>query len=157
MAAQSLPIVRIIGASALGMALATISPPAQAAVSTYDITMRVTAQPLTGRPVKVKVTGTMTWDDVTGAVTFDVTEDTGVNILGSGLLGNGKFAIGKVDLQAFAGSMDPVFTGTGFFKGRFIQKGARFNGTFTAVADSYGEPPAGFTYNTGKVTARRRP
>lgn len=144
--------------AALALGLLAFAAPAQAAVSTYDITMNTVAQPLTGAKVTLRVTGTMTWDDVTGAVTFDVNEPGGVNIQGTGLLGNGgKVAIGKVELQAFAGGMDPVFTGTGFFKGKFTRANSRFNGSFTAVADSFGPPPAGYTYNTGKVTARRRP
>jgi len=140
------------------IALAAPAAPAQAAVSTYDITMNTVAQPLTGAKVKLTVTGTMTWDDVSGAVTFDVDEPGGVNIQGTGLLGNGgKVAIGQVALQGFAGGMEPVFTGTGFFKGKFTRANSRFSGTFTAVADSFGPAPGGYTYNTGKVTAKRRP
>lgn len=143
---------------ALALGLLATAAPTEAAVSTYDLTMNTVAQPLTGAKVKLKVTGTMTWDDVTGEVTFDVDEPGGVNIQGAGLLGNGgKVAIGKVDLQAFAGGLEPVFTGTGFFKGKFTRANTRFNGTFTAVADSFGPAPGGFTYNTGKVSAKRRP
>lgn len=138
------------------IALAGLAVPTQAAEQTYDITMKTVAQNLEGKKFKVTVTGTMTWDDATGAVTFDVDEDTGVNIQGSGLLGNGKIAIGKTSLEAYAGSMEPVFTGTGFFVGKFNKGKTTFKGKFTAVADSFGPAPGGFTFNTGSVKAKLR-
>jgi len=148
---SNLPVLALFTGALM---IAGVATPARAAERTYDLTMKTVAQNLEGKKFKVTVTGAMTWDDATGAVTFNVDEDTGVNIQGSGLLGNGKITIGKTSLEAFAGSMEPVFTGTGFFVGKFSKDKSKFKGKFTAVADSFGPAPGGYTFNTGTVKAK---
>ncbi|MGV3722909.1 MAG: hypothetical protein ACO1SX_18580, partial [Actinomycetota bacterium] len=132
-------------------------PPA-AEVFTYDISMNTTAQPLGAPKQKLKITGTMTWDDESGELTFDVSEPRGLRILGAGHLGSsGKLAIGRVTLEAQDPDMESLFTGDGFFKGKLTKGNSHFSGSFTSVADSFNGDPSGFIYLSGKATAKRRP
>jgi hypothetical protein len=132
--------------------------PAAAEVFTYDLSMKTTAQPLGVPKEKLTITGTMTWDDESGELTFDVSDPRGLRILGAGLLGSsGKLAIGRVTLEAQDSDMEPLFTGAGFFKGKFTKGNSHFSGSFTSVADSLDGDPSGFIYLSGKATAKRRP
>lgn len=146
-----------LGTVALGLSASILSAaPAQAAQNTYDLSINATALSVEGQKIKLKVTGVMIFDDVTGEVSFTATEPEGVMLRGAGLLSTGKLAIGQTTLQGLAGET-PVFNGTAFFNGKFKKAGDSFSGKFYAVADSFGMAPNGFTFNTGKVSAKRRP
>lgn len=140
----------------LGVALALPGTPADAAVSTYDLKINVKAETIQGQVIKVKVTGTMTYDDVSGQVTFQVTEDSGVQLTGTGLMGKAKLSIAQTTFDAGDGMGATFYSGTAFFKGKFNRSGSRFTGKFYSVANSFGAAPNGYTFNGGTMTATLR-
>ena len=134
--------------------LATLA--ARATEHVYDLTIAVKAQTLVPDPakVKVKVTGTMTYNDVTGEVSFEVTEDTGVTLVGEGLLGRSEKFLG-IAQTTFDAKMESatLYTGSAFFVGKFSKDMKKFSGKFYGIANSFGDAPEGYTFNLGKVKA----
>jgi len=91
--------------------------------------------------------GTMTWDQVTGDVTFDLTTPAGP-WSGAGTMAlaeNGKTVYGLVTFLA-GGEASAIFTG------KLKKNGARFSGKFQAASPTrLGSTPGGFVLTTGKV------
>ena len=141
---------------ALALAVATGTTAVLAAIHVYDLTINVTAKTLVPEPASVKVamTGTMTYNDVTGAFAFAAVEDGGVELFGAGLLGVGPKlqAIGKTTFDA-GDRLEPWFTATAFFVGKFGKGFSKFSDKFYAVCDSFGPAPQGYTFNSGTVKA----
>ena len=146
-----------LAAAACGLvSLLGLACPAQAAVHTYDVAMKCNAQHVDGNKSKLSVTGTLTWDDETGAISLDLTEASGLKLSGAGLLGTDKVAIGSTTLKGVDPEEVTVFNGTAFFTGKFSQNNAKFNGKITAVLALTGAGPDGLLNTTGTVKATRR-
>ena len=134
--------------------------PANAAIETYDITMKMTATTTNGIRWRDRRTREMTFDPVTGDMTFDVSRVGGApefRIRGTGNLYDGQRAVGTWTYDAFSDpDPTPRFTGSALFFGKVKRGRAKLFGRFTALDDSNGTAPAGYMYIVGKVRAVRR-
>jgi len=118
----------------------------------YDFTLTGVSKTVTGESFNFTATGTMTWDDVSGNLSFQVTTSAGVSFTGEGILAagsKGSFALTSFD-SGFA-------SGEAVFSGKFSKKNSKFNGKFYAASpDRLGPAPGGFVFTTGTVKATEK-
>jgi len=145
-------MIRTISISTLVLALAIFiwpgEEPAQGADVTWDVTMKGKSATLAGQKFKFAGDGTMTWDQVAGTVSFNLTTPNGP-WTGTGALvvaANGKTVYGVVDIPAGGAGAAAIFTG------KLKKKGTKFSGKFQAASpERLGAAPDGFVLTTGKV------
>ena len=134
--------------AAVAMVVIPSSEPAHAAEVTWDIEMKGKSRTMGGDKFPFSGEGTMTWDQVTGVVTFALTTPAGPwNGAGTmAVADNGKTVYGLVTFQAGGGDASAIFSG------KLKKKGERFAGKFQAASPTrLGPTPGGFVLTTGKV------
>jgi hypothetical protein len=128
-------------------------PPAHAAEVVWDVTMKGVSKTMAGDKFKFGGDGTMTWDAVTGDVSFNVMTQAGA-WTGTGTMAtaqNGKTTYGTVAFDAGGQAAASIFIG------KVTKKGKKFAGKFQAASPArLGPSPGGFVLTTGKVSATPR-
>lgn len=124
---------------------------ALAAPVVWDVEMKGTSKTFDRQKFPFTGVGTMTWDQDTGDVSFDMDVDPSGPFDGDGTLvviSNGKTVYGVVTFNAGVQEAQAIFTG------KLKKNGQKFAGKFTAASPGrLGPPPGGFVLTTGKVKA----
>jgi len=118
----------------------------------YNVTLKGTSKTLTGGKFPFTATGTMTWDSVTGQMSFNVTTSVAVNFTGTGILANGpKGCFGLTTLDSGSAEGEAVFSG------KFSKDNTKFSGKFYAGSPNrIGPAPGGFVFTSGTVKATQQ-
>lgn len=118
----------------------------------YDFTLTGVSKTISGQSFNFTATGTMTWNDVSGHLSFEVTTSAGVSFAGEGILAAGSagsFALTTFD-SGFA-------SGEAVFSGKFSKGNSKFSGKFYAASpDRLGPAPGGFVFTSGTVKATQQ-
>ena len=119
------------------------------AAVTYDVTMKGLTKSLNGSKFHFTTTGTMTWDETSGNVSFNVVTSSGVAFEGAGIM-----AAGIRESYAATTFNSASATGQAVFTGRFSKDKSKFTGKFQAASPNrLGPAPGGFVFTTGTVKA----
>jgi|GEM_PF-2863434 len=118
----------------------------------YDITLKGTSNTLDGQKFPFTATGSMSWDEATGAVSFTAATSAGVPFTGDGTLARGaKSSYASTSFNCGA------ILGNAIFAGKFSSDKKQFSGKFQAGSPNrLGPAPGGFVFTSGSVKALRR-
>ena len=118
-----------------------------AAFTNYLFTIKGVTLTLTGDRFKFTASGTMTWDRVSGQMSFATVTSAGVPFSGIGYLGTGK--------KAFATcSFSSGVNGNAVFIGKFDKTLEKFKGSYRAASPNrLGPTPEGFVHTKGRAKA----
>jgi hypothetical protein len=132
----------------------------QGATEDWTISFKGKTKTFDGQTFPFEAVGTMEWDPMSGAMSFEVSSNTSGPFSGAGTLVRNPKNVGwgLTSFDMGAGSSSSI--GSAIFSGKFktSKKGSKFSGKVTAASPyRLGAPPGGFTMTTGKVKAEKVP
>ncbi len=135
--------------AALVVGGAWLAEPAHAATRSFSFTLKGLSKTTAGEKFKYTGSGSLAFDDQTGAFTYSVELSNGLTFEGDG---QGALT-SKNELFAVGNSAAGGISGTVLFVGKL--KGSKLKGKFTAaIPNRLGPPPAGFVLSTAAINGK---